>query len=165
MNKLVPLSETIVTKGMLAALHAAMLDQPQVDIPVTHYHVPAISNSPQRGIYARQVFIPAGHLAVGHIHKYQQLNIMVSGEVSIATEEGVFRVKAPYVVVSPAGVKRAVLAHEDTIWLTIHGTDETDVEKIEEMFVTDSYDKYLAFVEQQKQLEDLTWHGSHQQSP
>ena len=32
---------------------------------------------------------------------------------------------------SKAGTKRAGLAHEDTVWITIHATKETDLKKIE----------------------------------
>lgn len=35
--------------------------------------------------------------------------------------------------------------HEDTVWTTIHGTNETDIDKIEDMFIAKNYeDVYLA---------------------
>jgi len=101
-----------------------------------------------KGVYARELLIPKGTVLTGHIHKYQNLNIMSQGELSISTENGVIRVKAPYTVVSPPGTKRLAYAHEDTIWTTIHGTDETDVDKIEEQFVAHSYEEYLSFANQ-----------------
>jgi len=104
-----------------------------------------------KGVYARELIIPKGTVLTGHIHKYENLNIMSKGDLSISTENGVIRVKAPYTVVSPPGTKRLAYAHEDTTWTTIHGTDETDVDKIEEQFVAHSYDEYLAFA---KQIED-----------
>lgn len=151
----ITLSDKPVTKAALQRLHDNVAAIPeQVELPVIHHHVSAVPNSPQGGVYARELFIPAGTLVVGKVHKYTQINIMSKGDMTIATEDGVFRVQAPYTVVSPPGVKRAVYAHEDTVWTTIHGTDEKDPEAIEKMFVCDNYDSYLEFAEQQL-LENL----------
>jgi hypothetical protein len=38
-------------------------------------------------------------------------------------------------------------AHEDTVWTTVHATDETDVEKIEALFVVGTEAEYLAYCE------------------
>lgn len=108
-----------------------------VDMPVTNYF--------SKGVYARELFIPKGTVLTGHIHKYVNLNIMSQGDLSILTENGVIRVKAPYTVVSPPGTKRLAYAHEDTIWTTIHGTDETDIDKIEYEFIAHSSEEYKEF--------------------
>lgn len=114
-----------------------ILEMPPVEIPVKHYF--------SQGVYAREIFIPKGTVLTGHIHKFKNLNIMSSGELSILTENGVVRVKAPFTVVSNPGTKRLAYAHEDTVWTTIHGTDETDVDLIEEKFIAHSHQEYLAF--------------------
>lgn len=105
--------------------------------PVTHHF--------SQGVYAREMFIPKGTVLTGKIHKYTQLNIMSQGELSVLTEEGIKRVKAPFTIVSPPGTKRIAYAHEDTIWTTVHGTDETDLEKIEAHYVANDEQEYLAF--------------------
>lgn len=110
---------------------------PAVDMPVKHHFA--------KSVYGRELFIPKGTVLTGHIHKYSQLNVLVSGDISVLTEEGVKRVQPPFVIVSPAGTKRIAYAHEDTIWLTVHGTDETDVEKIEEQFIAHTEQEYLDF--------------------
>jgi hypothetical protein len=51
------------------------------------------------------------------------------------------------VVVSPPGVKRLAYAHEESIWATIHGTDETDVDKIEEQFIAKDYSEVEKLLE------------------
>jgi hypothetical protein len=116
---------------------AKMLDLPQLDLPVTHYF--------SKGVYARALFIPKGTVLTGKIHKYAQLNILSQGEISVLTEDGIKRVKAPFHVVSPPGTKRIAYAHEDCVWTTIHGTDETDLEKIEEQFIAQTEQEYLTF--------------------
>jgi hypothetical protein len=47
--------------------------------------------------------------------------------------------------VSKPGIKRAGYAHSDTVWICIHPTDETDLEKLEEHFIAQTDEEYLAF--------------------
>lgn len=111
---------------------AAMKSDNKIDSPAKHLF--------SKGVYARELFIPKGSLIVGKIHKHENLNIMSSGDLSILSVEGVIRVKAPYSTVSSPGIKRVAYAHEDTVWTTIHGTDETDLEIIEDQFIAKTYD-------------------------
>jgi len=99
----------------------------QVEIPVTNHF--------SKGVYAREITIPQGAFVIGKKHKFQNLNILSKGEISLISIDGAIRVKAPYTVVSSPGVQRLAYAHEDCVWTTIHGTDETDVDKIEEEFI------------------------------
>lgn len=116
---------------------AALKEMPQVEIPVKHHF--------SLDVYAREVYIPAGAICVGKLHKYQQLNILLKGEISVLVDDHVERLKAPYVLVSPAGTKRIVYAHDDCVWMTVHGTNEKDVQKIEDHFIAQDENEYLAF--------------------
>jgi hypothetical protein len=60
------------------------------------------------------------------------------------------RIKPPFVVVSPPGTKRVAYAHEDSRWLTVHGTEKQDVEEIEKEFIAQTEREYIEFVEQLK---------------
>ena len=94
------------------------------------------------GIYVRSIFIPKGMLIVGKIHKHSHPNFLMLGNVSVVTESGgIERLKAPHATISPAGTKRVVYAHEDTVWITCHVTDETDLVKIEEQVIAKSYNE------------------------
>ena len=108
-----------------------------VEFPLRHFFAP--------GVYARELTIPAGTALTGQIHKYVTLNILSQGEMSVLTHEGVKRVSAPFTIVSPPGTKRAAIAHTKCVWTTIHGTDETDLEKIEEHFIAQTEQEYLEF--------------------
>lgn len=112
-------------------------DLPALDLPVTHRF--------SRGVYARELFIPKGTVLTGRIHKYSQINVLVMGDISVLTEQGIQRVRPPFVVESPPGTKRVAYAHEDTIWLTICGTDTTDTELLEDELTTRTYAEYDAF--------------------
>jgi len=95
-----------------------------------------------KGLYAREIRIPKGTLLTGKIHKHEHLNIISQGEISVLTEHGPQRIKAPCTIVSQPGTKRVGYAHEDTVWTTIHATDETDVEKIDDELVVETYEQY-----------------------
>lgn len=92
------------------------------------------------GVYVRELFIPKGTLLVGKIHKQECVNIVSKGDISVATESGTARVKAGYSVVSPAGIQKIGYAHEDTVFINIFRTDETDPEKVEDVIAWDSYE-------------------------
>jgi hypothetical protein len=116
----------------------AMLQHEQLDLPVNHHFM--------FGNYARELFIPAGVLLTGKIHKYPQLNILIRGEITVLIGDRVHRLKAPYMVRSPAGIKRIAYTHEDTVWLTILDTAETDPERIEQMFTASTEEEYQEFL-------------------
>jgi len=61
---------------------------------------------------------------------------MVSkGRCSIATHESSTVVEAPYIVETQPGIKRVVYAETDTVMITFHVTNETDIEKIAEQIL------------------------------
>jgi len=99
--------------------------------PLKHHFV--------KGMYARELFIPQGTLYVGKIHKFSHFRIISQGKVSIFTEEGETLMQAPCTMITPAGTKRVGYAHEDTVITTIHRTDETDLDKIEEEIIAKDY--------------------------
>lgn len=102
--------------------------------PITHHFAP--------GLYAREIFIPAGVLIIGKIHRHAHVNTISKGKVVVATEFGLQELVAPITFVSKPGTKRAVVAQEDTIWTTYHPTEETDLAKIEEHVIAPSYEAY-----------------------
>ena len=116
-------------------LEGRMLQLPQLDLKVVHH----FSN----GVYARELHIPAGTILTGAIHKFENLNIMSKGDMTIVTETGPMRVQAPFTVVSPPGTKRVAYAHTDTIWTTVFGTHDKDPEAIVDFFTTRSEAEYL----------------------
>jgi hypothetical protein len=116
-------------------LEKMMVDMGGKPIEARHYFA--------NGLYAREIFIPKGTLLTGKIHKTEHLNIVSKGEISVLTEAGPQRVKAPFTIVSLPGTKRVGYAHEDTVWTTIHATTETDLEKLEAELIAESHEQYL----------------------
>lgn len=132
-----PVSEEswLSARQKILALQDELGKLPQVEIVTTHHF--------SKGLYAREIFIPKGTILVGKIHKYQSLNILSQGDITILTEFGARRVRAPYTVVSPPLTKRIGYAHEDTVWTTVHATDETDLEKLEDELICPTFPDML----------------------
>ena len=98
---------------------------------ITHHFAP--------GVYAREMFMPAGCLITGKIHKTEHLNMLSQGKVSVSNKGESIIMEAPHTFVSPVGTKRAIYAHEDSTWTTIHVTDLTDPDQIEKEVIAENY--------------------------
>ena len=85
------------------------------------------------GMYLRELTVPAGMLMVGKIHKHAHFLMVLKGKAEVVSEFGRMVVEAGHVSVSPAGVKRVVLAIEDTQFITVHvnKSDTQDLADIE----------------------------------
>jgi hypothetical protein len=127
-------------------IEAEMKKAPQLEIATTHHF--------SKGLYAREIFIPKGTLLTGKIHKTEHLNIVSQGDISVLTEGGIKRVQAPFTMISSPGTKRIGYAHEDTVWTTIHATEETDLEKLEEELIAKTHDEALLTEDTVKQLKE-----------
>ena len=86
-------------------------------------------------MYCRKVFRPAGTLIVGKIHKEDHIFLCASGQIMAWTENGMKTLNAGDIVESKAGTKRVTLALTDAIGITIHKTDEKDLEVIEKQLI------------------------------
>jgi len=128
-----------VTREQIIKVEQEMKRLPQVELKVVNYF--------SAGVYARELHIPAGVTLTGRIHKKENLNILSKGEMLVTTDAGLVHVKAPFTVVSPPGTKRIATAITDCVWTTIHGTDETDIDKICEIFTAENEAEYLAYQE------------------
>lgn len=101
--------------------------------PLTHSFAP--------GLYAREIFAPAGMLIVTKLHKQEHFIFMLSGDVSVLSEYGVERIKGPCMFKSPVGAKRAVYTHKDTVWVNVHHNPEnsTDMFELEKNLIAENY--------------------------
>lgn len=115
-------------------LEAVLNQYPQLPEQLTHHFA--------AGVYARELFIPKDAVVVGKIHRHAHLNFLMKGDISVLTEHGVRRLKAPAVITSAPGIKRAGYAHEDSVWITVHATEETDLEKIEDQVICKSFEEF-----------------------
>ena len=92
------------------------------------------------GSYGRKMTIKKGTVIVGKIHKHSHINVISQGVIDVWTEFDRVRYEAPITFVSKPLTKRLVKAVEDTVWTTIHVTEETDLDKIESEVIAETYD-------------------------
>jgi len=104
------------------------------------------------GVYIRQLIMPKDTLAVGKRHRYETCNMLLKGEVSVymGGDTPAQRIKAPFQWTSPPMTKKLVYFHEDSIFVNIHPTKETDLEKIEKHFIIPEKE-YLKLPEGERQ--------------
>lgn len=128
-------------------VEAEHLRLPQVEMPLTHLFPP--------GVYYREIFMPKDAFVIGHQHKTEHLNIVLSGKANVLCDGQVMEIKAPHVFISKAGVRKMLHIIEDMRWATIHPTNETDLAKLEVLLI----DKSQAWQDHQKEIETLKAKG------
>ena len=87
------------------------------------------------GIYAKEVRIKAGNVAVQHRHVYDHLSIIASGQAVFKGDDDLQVVYGPAVINIPAGKHHSFTAITDCVLFCIHTTTETDPANIDEVFV------------------------------
>lgn len=83
------------------------------------------------GCYIREWNSPANTLTVSKVHKIAHPFFVLKGKVSVLTEDGIETITAPHYGITQPGTKRLLWTHEETQWVTVHVTNETDLDAIE----------------------------------
>jgi hypothetical protein len=106
------------------------------------------------GCYIREIFNPANELLVTKIHKKEHPFFLMQGEMSILTEDGIKHLKAPHHGITKPGTKRIIYTHSDCIFITVHATTETNIDKIEEQVIAKDFSDPLITQEDIKLLKN-----------
>ena len=131
----------IAEKISMDVIESEMLSLPQVDCPVTHHFGP--------GVYIREAFLPAGTYVMGHAHKCEHMNMMIKGKMAVIVNGEAKVIEGPYIFTGQPGRKLAYII-EDTVFQNIYGTDETDLDVIEDMYVDKSAAWVASEIEKQR---------------
>ncbi len=108
----------LAIQSRLESAIAEIEQMPQIEVPIEHYFAD--------GVYGRLGRLKKGTNFGGRVHLQSQINIILSGDVNLLDEHGLTRLIGPCVWTSPAGAQRAAYVNEDTVWITVLGTHETD---------------------------------------
>ena len=92
------------------------------------------------GCYIREIYNPANELIITKIHKKEHPFFLMKGEMSILTEDGIEHIKAPYQGITKTGTKRAIYTHEECTFITVHATENTTIEDVEDEVVCTKYE-------------------------
>lgn len=95
-----------------------------------------ITNYIKGGVYAREMKAPAGLVITGKIHEKDHINILSEGEISVMTDDGMKRMKAPYTFESKAGIRRIGYTHSDVTWTSIHSVNSDNIDELEKELFT-----------------------------
>ena len=104
------------------------------------------------GIYVRQMSMDIGTVVVGAIHKHLHVWFLLSGHISVVTEDGAEDYIAPCYVVAKPGTKRVIYANEDSIFVNIHKnpTNSQDIEWLEKEIVVNTREEYEEYINKNK---------------
>ena len=119
---------------------------------VTESKIAPIKHSFADGIYVRQMDMKQGSVVVGAIHKHLHVWFLLTGHITVATEDTTEDYIAPCYVVSTPGVKRVILANEDSIFVNIHKnpSNTRDIDKLEKEIVALNYEEYEEYINKNK---------------
>ena len=107
------------------------------------------------GCYIREIFNPANELIITKIHKKEHPFFLMEGKMSILTENGVKHIEAPYHGITKPGTKRAIYTHTDCVFVTVHATENTDIQKIEEEVIAKDFNDPEITLEDIKLLKNI----------
>jgi hypothetical protein len=115
------------TSQKIEAILPQLKELPQVNCSEKHYFGPSL--------YIKEVTMPAGSVIVGKPHKVEHMCVMLQGKMVLVADDGSRKeVCAPMTFVGTPGRKVAYIL-ETTVFQNIYATEETDVKKLENMFV------------------------------
>lgn len=128
-----PAETRLERRAAIQHLEDVMMDMETAELPVFHHFADKL--------YARELHIPADTALVGKVHRTTHINILAQGRIVIVTEDGGRQeLEAPQVLVTGPGTKRVGYTLTDTVWITVHGTEETDLEKLEHQLIAPSHE-------------------------
>ena len=122
------------TMPEILRIEKEILAMPQVELPIEHFHI--------KGVYVRKGFIPAGTILTGKVHNFESISILAQGTLRITNGTTSYIISAPHTFVDQAGIKRLGYAETDCTFITIHRTDNTEIEDIESELTSDTFEKY-----------------------
>jgi quercetin dioxygenase-like cupin family protein len=104
------------------------------------------------GIYVRQMSMDKGSSVIGAIHNHKHVWFLLTGHISVATEEVVEDYIAPCYVVATPGTKRVIHANEDSIFVNIHKNPNNtrDIKELENKIVSRNYEEYEEYINKKK---------------
>lgn len=103
------------------------------------------------GLYRRKATAPKDSVVISMVHKHDNFAFIMTGDVTIVSENGPIRLKAPQAFLTKAGTKRMIIAHEESVWYTVHALPshldaESSIDDIEDYLACDTLAEYDAYL-------------------
>ena len=129
---LTPMQKIDVLEARMVALGGKRQAVGEVlpEYPVRHHFTP--------GLYAREIFMPAGHVITSKVHKTEHPYVVSKGRLLVYRgDAGWTAIEAPHFGITTPGTRRILVILADTVWTTFHVTDLTDPAEIERTILED----------------------------
>jgi len=99
-------------------------------------------------IYVREMTISKGEIIIGAIHKHLHVWLLLSGHITVLTEDRLEEYKAPCTVLSEPGVKRVIYGNEESIFTNVHKnpTNTRSIKELEKQIVALNYKEYEEYI-------------------
>ena len=132
----------IESRKVFDRLEDGLLDLDQ--IPDSDYQLKEYYSG---GMYCREITIPEGAFITGRIYKFDHVEIMLSGDITILSADGgKTRYQGHNVIEAKAGKRQGGLAHKETKWLTINCIPENlPIENALDYTSVFTYEQYKDF--------------------
>lgn len=104
------------------------------------------------GLYIREMKMQKGSFAIGKLQKNEHLWMLLQGKLTVTTQSSSEEYIGPCYVKAKPGEKKAVYAHEDSIFVNIYPNPDNsqDLEKIENTWIAKNYLEYEEFKQLKK---------------
>jgi hypothetical protein len=111
--------------AVIDALELEMSKFPAVDCPLAHEFLP--------GFYVRSILMPAGAIVTSRVHATRHPYHVAHGRLTVVSwPRGTETIEGPHWGMTEPGTRRVLFVEEETLWTTMHATNLTDVEAIED---------------------------------
>ena len=98
------------------------------------------------GVAVGVMFLPAGSLLTGKIHKHAHIAILAEGTLRLADDDNAFVITAPYVAYGKAGIKRLGYAETDCTFINVLSTNIVGADELDKEMVVDTHDEFEQFL-------------------
>ena len=148
-------SKLLVTnKEKVLELEKALIDIADGEMIVTEHDTKVfpLKHTFADGIYVRQMSMEEGSCVIGAIHNHLHVWFLLTGCISVATEDVVEDYIAPCYVVATPGTKRVIYANEESIFVNIHKNPNNieNIEQLESEIVSKTFKEYEEYINQKK---------------
>ena len=148
-------SKLLVTnKEKVLELEKALIDVADGEMIVTEHDTKVfpLKHTFADGVYVRQMSMEEGSCVIGAIHNHLHVWFLLTGCISVATEDVIEDYIAPCYVVATPGTKRVIYANEDSIFVNIHKNpnNNKNIEELEKEIVSASYEEYEEYINKNK---------------
>jgi quercetin dioxygenase-like cupin family protein len=138
------------TREQIQGLQNFLIDNADEVNIVTHQNskIFPLEHTFADGIYIRQMSMDKDSLVVGAIHNHLHVWFLLSGHITVATEEDSAEYTAQCYVLAIPGTKRVIYANEDSVFVNVHKnpTNCQDIEELEREIVSATFEDYEEYI-------------------